>query len=105
MASTALTDAIADTAAEVARSTTTILRHATFLRLGTEPNIGIVDLAGGEVEANLNGVEPVAGEVLVLLQQGYELLAIGPLTSVGKDEVAIQSTAPTDPDLRLWVQI
>lgn len=104
MASSPLTEAIADTSAEVARSTTAILRHATFLRLGTESNIGIVELAGGEVEVNLNGVEPVVGDVLVLIQQGYELLAIGPLTRVSKDEMAIQASAPTDPDLKLWIK-
>ena len=65
-----LTDAIVDTSADVARSTTALLRQATYVR-DVSGSVGVVNLAGGEVEAQLNGMSPVPGQELNLLQQGY----------------------------------
>jgi hypothetical protein len=102
MATSPLIEAVVDTSTEVARSTTAILRHATFLRM--EGSLGVVDMAGGEVEVRLNGLTPKPGDVVSLLQQGYELLMVGPMSGVPA-EIAVQSTEPTDPDLKLWMKV
>lgn len=98
----ALTDAIVDTSTDVARSTTALLRQATYVR-NVSGTVGVVNLAGGEVEVQLNGMVPVPGQELNILQQGYQLLLIGPVET--RTEVVVSSTSPTDPDVKLWMKV
>jgi len=103
MADQTLTDAIYDTAAEVSRSTTALLRQAVYVR-DLSATVGVVNLAGGEVEVQMNGITPKPGDEVSLLQQGYQLLLIGPAMT-SPPEIAVQSTAPTDLSLKLWMRV
>ena len=79
------------------------MRQGTYVRDGTDAGTGVVDLAGGEVVFQTNGMVFAAGQTVLMLQQGYQLVAIGPV--VVTPEVEVSSVAPTDPAIKLWMKV